>query len=151
MAKKQTLEQIETSLARWKTRLRRAMTAVDKLEKQKKRIQVKTSAQRMIDKAGARPARGSSGETAAEKPSPVSAPVPAAPAALATRAETDTDIPAFLRHQSSDPIAEQIRQEQAETKKAKARGRIEKMKAKRSGETRKMPLSGKAALAAIRG
>jgi hypothetical protein len=47
-------------------------------------------------------------------------------------------------------IADQIREEQATTKKAKAQGRIAKMKAKKSGDTRKMPLSGKAALDLIR-
>lgn len=46
-----------------------------------------------------------------------------------------------------DPYADQ----HAERKKIKARGRIAKMKAKRSGEAAKMPLTGRAALAAIRG
>jgi hypothetical protein len=56
-----------------------------------------------------------------------------------------------LRRQPKlDPVAEQIAAEQAETKKKKAQGRIAKMKAKKSGETRKMPLTGKAALEAIR-
>lgn len=41
--------------------------------------------------------------------------------------------------------------EQREAKRNKARGRIEKMKAAQRGETKKMPLQGKEALAAIRG
>jgi hypothetical protein len=63
----------------------------------------------------------------------------------------DLGIPDFLRRSKPDPVAEQIKQEQAETKKIKAAGRIAKMKAKKSGETKKMPLTGKAAIAAIRG
>jgi len=42
-------------------------------------------------------------------------------------------------------------QEQVENKRrAKARGRIAKMLAKKRGETRRMPLNGKAALEAIK-
>jgi hypothetical protein len=167
MAKKQSLEQIEASLSRWKTRLRRAMTAIDKLEKQSKRLTkakmtaAETLAEPVLRKVAgmpkgdgaalvsASPARGSSDETAHEKPSPVNAPVPPAPVALAER---DDDIPAFLRRQKpGNPIGDQIKAEIEEKKKAKARGRIATMKAKQSGDTRKMPLTGKAALAAIRG
>ena len=64
--------------------------------------------------------------------------------------EIDTSIPAFLRRKP-DPVAEQIAAEQKDLKRRKAQGRIATMKAKKSGETRKMPLTGKAALAAIRG
>lgn len=61
------------------------------------------------------------------------------------------DIPAFLRVKKLDPVAAQIASEQAETKKIKARNRIDTMKAKQRGDTKKMPLSGKDALAAING
>jgi hypothetical protein len=47
--------------------------------------------------------------------------------------------------------ADQLAEEIAERKKAKAHGRIARMKAKQSGATKRMPLSGKEALAAIRG
>lgn len=47
--------------------------------------------------------------------------------------------------------AEQLKAEAAAKRKAKAYGRLDKMKAKQSGETKKMPLSGKAALKAIEG
>jgi hypothetical protein len=63
--------------------------------------------------------------------------------------EIDTGIPTFLQRKKLDPVAEQIKAEQEETKRAKARGRVEKMKAKQRGDLKKMPLSGKAALAAI--
>ena len=43
-----------------------------------------------------------------------------------------------------------IQQEQADRKKAKAQVRIEKLKAKQRGDTKRMPLTGKAALAATR-
>jgi len=47
-------------------------------------------------------------------------------------------------------IANEIREEQANRKTAKARGRIATMKAKQAGDTKRMPLTGKAALAALR-
>jgi hypothetical protein len=159
MAKKPTLEQVEASIARWKTRLKRAMTALDKLEKQQKRL-VKAAAQpRVISDAPAKPE-----PLAVTIMKELAAPQPVQPARDPSQeAERlmgrpgrggagDDDIPAFLRRQSSDPdpVAEQIKAEQAETKAAKARGRIAKMKAKKSGETKKMPLSGRAALDAIR-
>jgi hypothetical protein len=43
-----------------------------------------------------------------------------------------------------------IEAEQNERKRVRSRNRIDTMKAKKSGETRRMPLEGKAALAAIR-
>lgn len=68
----------------------------------------------------------------------------------------DPGIPDFLRRskEAEKKDAETratILQEQADRKKAKARGRIEKMKAKQRGDTKRMPLSGKAALAHIIG
>ncbi len=67
------------------------------------------------------------------------------------------DIPDWLLRRRADPqptdqqVAEQIKTEQAERKRDKARVRIEKMKAKQRGDTRKMPLSGKDALKFIKG
>lgn len=65
-------------------------------------------------------------------------------------------IPDFLRRTAEAKAkdagaAEAIRRELAERKTAKARGRIAKMKAVQAGDTKRMPLTGKAALAAIRG
>jgi hypothetical protein len=63
-------------------------------------------------------------------------------------------IPAFLQRtkKTPDDIAAMaaIEVEQANRRLAKSRGRIEKMKAKQRGDLKRMPLSGKAALAAIR-
>jgi hypothetical protein len=87
-----------------------------------------------------------------EKPAkPRPAPTPAE-----TQPEAEPDIPTFLdrRKQGEQRDAEaraKIQAEQEERKRAKASARIEKMKRKRSGAAARMPLSGKAALAAIRG
>jgi len=144
MAKKtMTLEHIDFSISRWKTRLKRAMTALDKLEKQRKRL-VKAAVRVSIP---AHPTVDSETTLGTVPPPDLAIAPPLAKAVV----KVDDEIPAFLRRQKPDPVADQIRQQQAETKAAKARGRIAKMKAKQSGETRKMPLTGKAALAAIRG
>jgi hypothetical protein len=116
---KKTIEQIDAGLARWQTRLKRAVNAIERLQKQRKRM-----------------AKAASKPPVAATP-PVKSPV------------DDLAIPDFLKREP-DPVAEQIRQEQAETKRAKARGRIEKMKAKQRGDLKKMPLTGRAALEAIR-
>ena len=148
MAKKpKSIEHLDASIARWKTRLRRAVTMIDKLEKQRKRAAVRASppahptVHSETTLGTVPPSRVITDMreiTAAPKPEPVKA------------AEIDTEIPAFLKRAKLDPVAEQIKAEQAETKKKKAAGRIAKMKAKKSGETKKMPLTGKAALDAIR-
>jgi hypothetical protein len=138
-----TLEQIDASLTRWKSRLRRAMTAIDKLEKQRKRLANKATVRVSVP---AHPTVDSETTLGAVPPKPE--PKPAEWSAANPIAD---DIPAFLRRQSSpSPVAEQIKAEIEEKKKAKARGRIATMKAKKSGETKRMPLTGKAALAAIR-
>lgn len=62
----------------------------------------------------------------------------------------DLGIPAFLQRKPDAVRAAEILAEQAELKKAKSRGRIEKMKAKQRGDLKKMPLTGRAALEAIR-
>lgn len=69
--------------------------------------------------------------------------------------QDDVGIPEFLRArervQDDIAAAEAIKAELVEQKLAKSRGRIAKLKAQKSGETRKMPLSGKAALNHIKG
>jgi hypothetical protein len=140
MAKKPvSIEHVSAAISRWQTRLRRAVTMIEKLEKQRKRIE----------------------KAAARKPLPVRfEPKPAlseieiaalcgGERAAARLAEIDTSIPAFLERKALDPVAEQIKAEQEATKRAKARGRIERMKAKQRGDLKKMPLTGRAALDAI--
>jgi hypothetical protein len=69
--------------------------------------------------------------------------------------ELDDGIPEFLRRQVADAKDAQARQEiahqQEDAKRSKARGRVAKMLAKRSGDAKKMPLSGRDALAFING
>jgi len=145
---KKTIEQIETSLTRWKTRLRRAMTMIDKLEKQQRRLVRKRDTYEQPPLAP-RP-RLTEAEQVAEPVLRKVAGMPSTGAVLVAAPAAD-DIPAFLRRQSSpSPVAEQIKAEIEEKKRLKARGRIATMKAKKAGETRKMPLTGRAALAAIR-
>lgn len=91
---------------------------------------------------------GPTGPSGPQCPGAVGVPAPVAPNPVGSDG-SNLDIPDFLRRQSS-PEAEQIKAEQAEAKKKKAAGRIAKMKAKKSGELRKMPVSGKAALDLIR-
>jgi hypothetical protein len=76
----------------------------------------------------------------------------------ALHGDGDLEIPGFLKRAGSiggktpadiKAMAE-IAAEQASRRTAKARGRIDKMKAKQSGASREMPLTGKAALARIR-
>jgi hypothetical protein len=143
MMKKQTLEHNAAAIKRWRSRLKRAMSMLDKLEKQRKRLEAKA------DLAVAPPLAKKVARQAS---------VPAYPTvnsettlgALSPPAEIDTSIPSFLQRKKPDPVVAEIRAEQEATKKAKARGRIAKMKAKQRGDLKKMPLTGKAALAAIR-
>jgi hypothetical protein len=134
MSKRNTLEQVEASITRWQSRLRRAANALAKLEKQRKRLAAKVVSPPKL-----------------AKPSLAEAITQAIIASPKPVGEIDTSIPAFLQRKKPDPVAEQIVAEQKDLKRRKAQGRIATMKAKKSGETRKMPLTGKAALAAIRG
>ena len=189
MARKtQTIEQLDASIKRWKTRLKRAMTMVEKLEKQKRRIEAKalvaSTLDPVLEQLGALSIRPKASnfdylrkgmaprkeekvvvfepdqvagfhpdQSIAERVSRGGLPPEVAPI---RPAQTDLDIPEFLRRgqaaqKAADAVIEEIKAEQAATKKAKAAGRIAKMKAKKAGDLKKMPLSGKAALAAIRG
>lgn len=91
----------------------------------------------------------------APRPEPTKVePLPAVLVAEYKATADDLEVPGFLRrvkaaNNKDAEIAATIRQEQADKKQAKARGRIEKMKAKQRGDTKRMPLSGRDALAAI--
>jgi hypothetical protein len=128
MAKK-TIEQVEASIARWQSRLRRAVNAIERLQKQRKRM------------AAAKP-----------KPAPKPAPAPMPPHEPEPMpSPVDIGIPDFLqRGVAAQKAVDEIIAEQAEHKRRKSAGRIARMKAKQSGETKRMPLTGKAALDAIR-
>ena len=82
------------------------------------------------------------------KPVPV---VAVTPPASAPTPPVDSGVPDFLRRSKLDAVSQAVAVEVEEKRKAKSRGRIAKMKAKQSGETRKMPLQGRDALRAIHG
>jgi hypothetical protein len=83
-----------------------------------------------------------------KEPEPVTVPAPV----------TKLDIPVFLQRTQEGALGDaeddkaraEILAKAEARRKAKARGRIAKLKAKRAGETKRMPLSGKEALDFIR-
>ena len=158
---KKTIEQIDEAIARWQTKLKRAVNTIDKLEQQRKRLVKKTASDTIKAIIKPKPVETLKEAMTTVKPKPLAEIVSPTENVGSTTwkkptttvgeiDKIDTGIPDFLQRKAPDPVAEQIREEQAETKKRKARGRIATMKAKQSGETKKMPLSGRAALAALR-
>ena len=146
-----TTEQIDKEITRWKAKLRRALNRLDDLDRMRKivngTIKPRTKARPVTMIAIAAP----------EKPVPaVETDHLPEPAFVKLAADKKEGIPDFLLRTQEEAEAkdaaarEAIKAELAERTKAKAAGRIAKMKAKQSGETRKMPLTGKAALDAIR-
>jgi hypothetical protein len=134
------LAAIEVARKRWSSRLKRAVTMLEKLERKRQRL--------------LRPAKQAQVKALPpEKPKPLYETLPKEELAAA-RAADALDIPGFLRRgqRKSQPTPEavQIAAEAEDRKRRKALGRIAKMKAEKSGATRAMPLTGKAALEAIR-
>lgn len=145
--KKRDLDHVERLIAKNKTKLKLTMTNLAKLEKEAKRLaRAKMIAALAADMA----VNGPSGPRIVQMPPEPKTPEPKVVAHHSITPpvrDVDLDIPTFLRRSAKDEAtAEAIKAEQASVKKAKAAGRIAKMKAKKSGETRKMPLTGKAAL-----
>lgn len=128
-----TTDDLDIAIARWQTRLKRAVNTIDKLQKRRKRLVAKAAAPK-------------------PKPAPKPTPAPMPPHEPEPMpSPVDLTIPDFLRRgQAAQAAVDEIIAEQAEHKRKKTAGRIAKMKAKKSGELRKMPLTGKAALDAIR-
>lgn len=99
-------------------------------------------------------------EPVAAAPQPKPAPEPDPTLRLGVLGPTpkpadDLDIPGFLQRKREGDRKDAearaaIEAEQASRKQAKARVRIDDMKAKQRGDTKRMPLTGKAALEAIR-
>jgi hypothetical protein len=158
------LEKIDAAIKRNRSRVKRAMTAIDKLERKRKRLMTPAKPRTLADRPRAHTrVIGQDGYPIAEpvgvglavtvsEPAHHDAFVPKGD--LAATADAG-DIPEFLRRgvaaqaAADKVIADQIVAEQATTKTAKARGRIAKLKAKKAGDLKKMPLSGKAARALI--
>lgn len=151
------LQSIEAGLTRWHRRLTRAANAIKRLEAKRRRL-LAASAKPKALPAPKAPLALSGPREPEPSPSPAVLPAPAAPApkALAPPAKADDlEIPGFLRRSSLTEAdmqaAQAVADEISERNKLKAKGQAAKRKARDSGETKKMPLSGKAALAAIRG
>jgi hypothetical protein len=79
------------------------------------------------------------------------------PAARPAPASGDLEVPAFLRREPNGPgeladakAAAEIEAGQKARRTAKSKGRVAKLLATKAGDRRRMPLSGKAALDAIR-
>lgn len=147
------LQKTLAAIKRWEPKLRRAVNTLDRLNRTRRRLE------KMI----ANPVK-----VKVERPKPVTVVIKPEPKPTLSescdhiasamiqgksfeQANADLEIPGFLQRGKPDPVAVEIAREQEERKKAKARGRIAKLKAKQSGETRRMPLQGKEALALIRG
>lgn len=134
MRTQRTLTDVDSHLKRLRSRLKRTLNAIDKWERLRKRM--------VMGKVKTAPSPAPKVKLDFKTPAPF--PVP-----------FDDPIPTFLDRRPAslaatidvDEIAKTlIRDEQAVIKKQRAAGRIAKMKAKQAGETRKMPLQGKAAL-----
>ena len=144
MTQEQKLQHVDESLARWHRRLNRAAGAIKKLEAKRRRLLAKPKVTETTDiswseMTGADLRRPRAHAVIADLPNTLGPAI--------KEAGEDAGIPGFLkRTPTTDPVAQQIAGEIEAKKKAKAKGRIATMKAKLSGETRKMPLTGKAAL-----
>jgi hypothetical protein len=138
------LAKVEADIVRWQRRVRRAVNAVTRLGKQKDRLLKRIATVVPVTAPRTEPV-----VTPAPKP-----PTPAVAPAAAASADR-LDIPGFLQRTAEgkakdDAAAAQIKADQAETAKRRKAGQDTRRKATNRGETRKMPLTGKAALAAIR-
>ncbi len=124
----QTLEQVRDARRRWQARLTRAVNAIKKLDAKEKRLLKKAAAPGVVSATPPAPSR----------PGPVASPDP-------------LGIPTFLRRtaDADKAAAAAIKAEQVERKKTKTSARLAALKAQQSGETRRMPLTGKAALKRI--
>ncbi len=134
-------EHVCASIKRWRSRLKRAMTMLDKLEKKQKRLERKLT-----------------------QPEPMPAPpVPKVTTAyeIVEDDPADDDIPGFLRVRTAEVQAEvraaEVQAEVDAEKKRKADLAAKKraikqehVQAELTGKRRRMPLTGKDALAAIR-
>ena len=144
--RRMSLSEIEAAINRWETRLFRAATALMKLRQQRKRIKDPASMKRHDEHPRS--------TDAAIKVMGVKIPLDNEPPLIALPVEPkdDLSVPAFLQR-AKNPADKMAKSEivaaQAEHKKRKAMSSTAKRKAAAKGETRKMPLSGKAALAYI--
>ena len=85
MASKPTIESIDASLARWKTRLKRAVNTIDKLDKQRKRLAKAAITKAPVVKVTSHPVANPDNVKLTFEPVKDDLSDPGIPAALATR------------------------------------------------------------------
>lgn len=136
-------EKLCLKIKRWRTRAKRAATAIVKLERQKLRMDRKAA-------QAPKPTEASFAQMIMKAPPPEVLSELLRPTDCA-----DLAIPDFLDRtaaaQRDKEAATVLRQEIAEKQRARAVARISRMKAKQSGATKQMPLQGRDALRAIDG
>lgn len=134
------------AIKRWERKATRALNALTKLRKQRARLERQNLRSAMLEQG----VNGSALDTAVEVATK------AIEAASVAKPVDNPDeflaIPGFLKRSKADQEAmDKAQAERDERAKLKAKGQAETRKAKRSGDTKKMPLTGRAALEAIRG
>ena len=151
---KHTPEQVEAALTRWRSKLKYAFGAVERYEQEKKRL---ARAERPRGHADISDLAGTIGPAIRESikdQEVVGKPVAVIGIAAPEKpADDKLEIPTFLRREPPQADIEariQIEVEQANKRLRRSRARIATMKAKKAGDTKKMPLTGKAALDHIR-
>jgi hypothetical protein len=144
----QNLKRIEEAIVRWQRRLRRAANTLGRLEKRRQRADKALIKAKLLKP----PPESERLQPTAAMVRVTSEPV-ANPNNVRLKFEPvdDLAIPTFLQRKKLDPVAEQIVAEQEARKLAKSRGRAAKRKAAKAGDLKRMPASGKDALAIIRG
>jgi len=152
MAKKpRTFESIDADMAKQRTRLKRAIGAIYRLERERKNLARAARPRGSIDLADPIGTIGPAIRESIADQKVTGAPV----TMIAVAAPEGDGIPDFLDRRKAADKADaeakaKIEADNAERKKAKALGRIATMKAKKSGDTKRMPLSGRAALDMIK-
>lgn len=155
-----TLDQIERSLERLRSRLYRTVNKINKLEKAQKRLKQKQAEADFCHCA----AEPKPHKPHRAQPRYEPATLPQAIENNRTIAETksgmsviqsaldDLTIPAALKRTNAkdEAVKAEILTQQEAAKKIKTQARISKLKAAKAGDTKRMPLQGKAALAKIR-
>ncbi len=168
------LAQIDESRQRWQRRLTRATNALAKLERQRKRLAklVLTEASKDAPVVAKVKVKKPAPQPAPKTEDVTDIPVTEVPIPDVLPGD-DLTIPTFLKRgremqkaidtevaaanariaearRRDDETAAKHKAEAEEKRKAKARGRIAKLKAKQRGDLSRMPLTGRAALDAIK-
>jgi hypothetical protein len=150
------LKKTQAAAKRWQTRMKRAANQLDKLLKQERRLVALLAALPTTPVAEQTEPKVITPQDPARSVPSAQEPPPVVPQNSGGSPPTDDDggIPAFLRRTPLSETAKQILREEAARKAERARMRAKAKaaakKAALTGETRKMPLSGKAAAAFIR-